>query len=128
MRWVANAFGVAMMAIGIVGLADPAFLLAATSFTRTSTGLYIVAAIRVAVGFVLIGAAATSRMPRTVRILGAFIVLSGIITLFIGVERAREIVEWWSAQGDAFMRAWASMAVIFGLFIIYEVTPRRGAR
>jgi hypothetical protein len=127
MRWFAIAFGLAMTSIGIVGLVDPALLLDATSFTRTSVGLYIVAIIRVSFGLVLIGVAATSRMPRTVRILGAFIVLSGIITPFVGVERARAIVGWWSAQGDAFMRAWASLAVIFGLFVIYVVAHHRGA-
>jgi hypothetical protein len=127
MRWFAIAFALLIAAIGIVCLADPVLLLDATSFTRTSVGLYIVAAIRITFGLVLVGAAATSRMPRTVRILGAFIVLSGIITPFIGVERARAIVEWWSAQGLAFMRAWATLAVIFGLFIAYAVTTRREA-
>jgi uncharacterized membrane protein YoaT (DUF817 family) len=125
MRWVAVAFGVAIALIGIVGLMDPALLLDATSFTLTSLGLYIVAAIRIAFGLVLIGEATASRMPRTLRILGVFIVLAGIITPFFGVERIRMIVEWWSAQSIAFMRTWVSLAVIFGLFIIYVVTPRR---
>jgi uncharacterized membrane protein YoaT (DUF817 family) len=125
MRWAAIAFGVVIAFIGIVGLVDPALLLDATRFTLTSLGLYIVAAIRIAFGLVLIGAATTSRMPRTLRILGAFIVLAGIITPFFGVERTRTIVEWWSAQSTAFMRTWVSLAVIFGLFIIYVVTPRR---
>ena len=125
MRWVAIAFGAVIAAIGIVGLADPALLLDATSFMQTSVGLYIAAAFRVVFGVVLIWIAATSRMPRTLRILGAFTVLAGIITPFIGVERVRAIVEWWSAQGVVFMRTWATVAVIFGIFIIYAVTPRR---
>jgi hypothetical protein len=127
MRWFAITFGLVIAAIGIVGLADPALLLDATSFMQTSVGLYIAAAFRVVFGVVLIWIAATSRMPRTLRILGAFIVLAGIITPFIGVERVRAIVEWWSAQGVVFMRTWATVAVIFGIFIIYAVTPRRGA-
>lgn len=127
MRWFAITFGLLIAAIGIVGLADPALLLDATSFMQTSVGLYIAAAFRIAFGVVLIWIAATSRMPRTLRILGAFIVLAGIITPFIGVERVRAIVEWWSAQGVVFMRTWATVAVIFGIFIIYAVTPRRVA-
>ena len=125
MRWVAVAFGVAIALIGIVGMMDPALLLYATSFTITSPGLYIVAAIRIAFGLVLIGAATASRMPRTLRILGAFIILAGIVTPFFGVERIRNIVEWWSAQSIGFKRTWVSLAIIFGLFIIYAVTPRR---
>ena len=125
MRWVAIAFGVAIALIGIVGLVDPALLLDATSFTLTSPGLYIVAAIRIVFGLVLIGAATASRMPRALQILGAFIILAGIITPFFGVERIRNIVEWWSAQSIGFMRTWVSLAIIFGLFIIYAVTPLR---
>jgi len=127
MRWFAIACGLLMSAIGIVGIADPSLLLDATSFTLTSLGLYVAAAFRVVFGFVLIGVASTSRMPRTLRILGAIIVVAGIITPFVGVERARGIVEWWVRQGIAFMRIWASLAVIFGLFIIYAVIPRRGS-
>ena len=126
MRWSAIAFGLMIAVIGFVGLVNPALILDATKFTLTALGLYIVAAIRIVFGLVLIGAAITSRMPRTLRILGAFIVLAGIITPFFGVERTRAIVEWWSAQSIAFMRTWVSFAIIFGLFIIYAVAPRRG--
>ena len=127
MRGFAGACGFLMAAIGIVGIADPSLLLDATRFTLTSLGLYITAAFRVVFGVVLIGVASTSRMPRTLRTLGAIIVVAGIITPFAGVERARGIVAWWVSQGIAFMRIWASIAVIFGLFIIYAVIPRRGS-
>lgn len=126
-RWLAFAFGLVITAIGIVGMANPTLLLDATKFAQTSVGLYIVAAIRVAFGFVLIAAAAASRAPRTLRILGAFIVLAGIITPFFGVERAHAFVEWWSAQGTAFMRTWAALAIMFGLFVLYAVMPRRSS-
>jgi uncharacterized membrane protein len=125
MRWFAVACGFLMAAIGIVGIADPFLLLDATRFTLTSLGLYIAASFRVVFGLVLIGVASTSRMPRTLRTVGAIIVIAGIITPFVGVERARGIVAWWISQGNVFMRIWASIAVIFGLFIIYAVNPRR---
>jgi hypothetical protein len=124
-RWVAIAFGLAIVAIGVVAMVDPALLLGAATFTQTSVGLYIAAGLRVVFGLVLIGSATSARLPRTVRILGAFIVLAGIVTPFVGIERVGAIVEWWSAQGVAFLRAWGMLAAIFGLFIIYAVTPRR---
>ncbi len=125
MRWLAFVFGLIVTAIGILGMAAPALLLDAMRFTQTSVGLYVVAALRVAFGLILIGVAATSRAPRTLRILGVFVVVAGTITAVIGVERAHAIVDWWSAQGTAFMRSWAALAVILGLFIIYAVAPRR---
>ena len=54
-------------------------------------------------------------------IAAAFRVVFGLV----GVERARGIVAWWVGQGNAFMRIWALIAVIFGLFVIYAVIPRR---
>jgi len=77
MRWLAIAFGLVIAVIGIVGLVDPGLFLDATSFTLASLGLCIVAAIRIAFGLVLIGAATTSRMPRALRILGALFTIEG---------------------------------------------------
>lgn len=125
MRWLASLVGLIIAAIGILGMAAPMVFLDVTAFTLTQVGLYVAAALRVAIGLVLITAAASSRLPRTLRILGALIVVGGVFTAFLGVERARAMVDWWSAQGPIFMRGWAALAMIFGLFIVYAVAPRR---
>jgi NO-binding membrane sensor protein with MHYT domain len=125
LRWFAVLVGLIISAIGILGMAAPTVLLDATRFAQTQVGLYVAAAVRVAFGVALIGAAAASRMPRTLRIAGAVVVVAGIITPFFGVERTQAILDWWSAQGTAFTRTWAAFALIFGLFIIYAATPRR---
>ena len=46
---------------------------------------------------------------------------------FFGIERSRAVFDWWSSQSALFMRAWSGLAVIFGLFVIYALTPRRQA-
>jgi hypothetical protein len=66
-------------------------------------------------------------MPRVLRVLGAAIVLAGLFTPFFGVERTQAMLTWWSGQGQVFMRASASVAVPFGLFLIYAVTSSRRA-
>ncbi len=125
MKRLSFLVGVIITAIGILGIAAPAVLLEAMRLAQTQIGLYVVSALRVVFGLVLIGAAAASRLPKTLRVLGALIIIAGIITPFFGVERTRAIINWWSAQGTAFMRCWAVLAAIFGLFIIYAVTTRR---
>ena len=127
MRWLAVVIGLVITAIGILGMAAPTILLDAARFSITPLGLYVVAAIRIAFGLVLVRVAPVSRAPRILRILGTFIIVAGIITPFLGIERARAIFDWWSAQGAAFLRSWAALPVIFGLFIIYAVAPRRQA-
>ena len=70
-------------------------------------------------------AAPTSRAPKTLRILGVVIIVAGLVTPLVGVERARMIVEWWAAQGSAFMRVWAGFVFALGLLLAYAVVPRR---
>jgi hypothetical protein len=125
MKCLSFLVGLIIAAIGILGMAAPTVLLDGMRFAQTQVGLYVVAALRVAFGLVLIGAAAGSRLPKTLSILGALIIVAGIITPFFGVERTRAIIDWWSAQGTTFMRGWAVLAVILGLFIIYAVATRR---
>jgi len=127
MSKLAIFFGLLIAALGLLGVAAPTILLQAAPFTLTQAGLYAAAAFRVVVGLVLILAAPASRMPRTLRVLGALMVIGGIATPFIGVERARAMVEWWSALGPVFMRVWASLAVLVGSFIIYAASPGRQA-
>lgn len=119
MNALAVFFGFIIAGIGLLGAAAPTILLEATPFLLTNAGLYSAAAFRIIVGVVLLAAAAASRMPRTLRVLGALIVLGGIVTLFIGVDRAQAMVDWWAALGPAFMRGWAFLAVLFGSFIIH---------
>jgi hypothetical protein len=58
------------------------------------------------------------------RILGVSIIVAGLVTPLLGVERARMIVEWWEAQGFAFTRVWAGVALAFGLFLAYAIAAR----
>lgn len=125
MKWLSFLVGLIIAGIGILGIAAPTVLLDGMRFAQTQVGLYVVAALRIVFGLVLIGAAAASRLPKTLRVLGVFMIVAGIITPFFGVERTRAIIDWWSAQGTTFMRTWAVLAVIFGLFIIYAVATRR---
>jgi hypothetical protein len=127
MRWFGFFVGLCIAALGVLGVAAPMILLDFAAFALTEAGIYVAAALRIAIGIALIAIAGTSRLPRTLRVFGALIIVVGFITPFLGIERARAIVDWWSAQGAMFMRAWAAVAVTFGLFIIYAVAPRRSA-
>ena len=115
-----------MTRTGILGVAAPSVLLEFGRSLQTTNALYIVAAVRVMSGAILFLVAPISRAPKILRVLGAFIVIAGVFTPLFGVERSRAMFYWWSTQGPFFTRAWAIVAVAFGLFIVYAVTsPRR---
>lgn len=128
MKLLAVALGLIVAAIGILGVAAPAVLLEFGRSLQTSNALYIVAAVRVMFGAVVLWVASVSRTPKIFRGLGVFFIIAGVLTPFFGVERSRAMFDWWSTQGSLFTRAWAVVAVVLGLFIVYEVaSPRRSA-
>jgi uncharacterized membrane protein YidH (DUF202 family) len=120
--------GLIIAAIGVVGVAAPSVLLEFGRSLQTTNILYVIAAVRVIFGAILLWVAPSSRTPRILRVLGVFIIIAGVFTPLFGVERSRALFEWWQTQGYFFTRAWATVAVAFGLFIVYAVaSPRRSA-
>src|SRR6266571_780106 len=127
-KLLAMAMGLIIASIGVFGMATPSALLELGRSLQTPSALYIVAAVRVIFGALLLWVAPISRTPKTLRVLGVLIVIVGVLTPFIGVERSRAMLDWWSTQGLLFTRLGAGVAVVFGLFIVYAVTtPRRSS-
>ena len=124
MAYIVLTFSIAIAVLGAVGIFVPTVLLAVSRPFLTPAGLYAAAGVRIVLGTALFLAAPASRAPTTLRILGVVIVVAGVVTPLVGVDRARAIVEWWTGQGSAFMRLWAGMALMLGLFLAYAVTPR----
>jgi hypothetical protein len=108
---------------GALGIASPSRLLEAVRYFQTPAGLYFAAGIRVLLGVALLFAAPASRAPGLIYILGVIIIIIGFITLFFGLERFRRLLDWWSAQGSAFVRGWAVLALLFGLSLAYAIAP-----
>ena len=102
----------------------PEVLKMISQYTVTSLGLYVVAVFRLVIGAALVRVAAASRAPRTLRVLGVVTLVSGVITFFLGVDRAREIVNWWLGQGPVLMRLWPGLALILGAVMVWAVFPR----
>lgn len=114
-------FGLSMVALGLVGVIKPALLLRLVGRFQTQAGLYAAMAIRLAMGLALFLAAPESHVPHVFRALGAFVFASGVITPFIGIERVKRIVAWWTARGTVFQRAWGCLALAFGVFILWAI-------
>ena len=121
---LAMALGFVVAAIGILGVAAPSVLLEFGRSMQSAGALYVVAAVRVGFGAILCWAAPNSRTPRTLRILGIFIIIAGLGTPFFGVAWTRALFDWWSTHGSFFTRAWPLAAVGFGLFIAYTSLSR----
>lgn len=121
MTTLAAVFGLFMVSLGLLAMASPRSMFRFAERFQTQAGLYAAMAIRLVMGVTLILAAPESHVPQALRILGAIVFVSGMITPFIGVERVKRIVAWWGARPSIFQQAWAALALTLGAFIVWAV-------
>jgi hypothetical protein len=125
MRFAALLTAIVAVVVGIVGLLSPESLTAVRRlYFATPVRLYPAAAVRVAMGVVLILAARNSRAPLAVRVLGAVVCAQGLAAMIVGVDRSPAILEW-ETMHPALLRIGAAVAVGTGAFIAFAVTPVR---
>ena len=125
MRFAALLTAIVVVAVGIVGLVSPDSLTAVRRlYFATPLSLYAAAAVRVAMGVVLILSARNSRAPLAVRVLGAVVCAQGLAAMVFGVDRSQAILEW-ETMHPALLRIGAAVAVGTGAFIAFAVTPMR---
>ena len=113
-----------LVAQGLIGLAAPDTFSGVVRFMQTSPAINAAAAVRVAIGIVLLQAASTSRLPIFMRILGGFVLVGGILTPFVGRQFAEVILNWWSSHGSALVRLFAAVSLALGLVTAYAVAPK----
>ena len=122
MRYVLLTIGVIVVLLGIAGVVQPEILVSIGRLAVTSTGLWVLGAVRVSIGFVVILSAPASRTPRTLRVLGIVVLIAGLITPFLSVEWTRSMLDREVSLGPAFMRALAGGVAAAGAFFIYAVS------
>ncbi len=121
MQLVALGLSVSIAVLSALYFVAPARLLNVTRWFQTPVGLYAASALRLLLGVALFLVAPSSRAPRVLRILGILIFVAGLVTPFIGVDRSRKLLDWWSARGPGFNRVWAAVSFAFGLFLVYAI-------
>jgi hypothetical protein len=127
-KTLAFVFGLCIGTVGVVGMLAPSSLVWIAQHSVTSGAFYLIAAVRVGFGLVLIYAASASRTPRTLRIVGYVIVAAGLATALtglVGIERARTIIDWWLQQGAGIIRLTSVVLVALGGFVVYACVPVR---
>jgi hypothetical protein len=128
LRLCATLFSLGIAGLGVLGIAAPSLLLELGRSLLLPPALYGVAAVRVAFGVLLIVIAAGSRMPRTLRLIGAFIVVAGLLTPFVGVLPFDEALAWFSMHRLGLFRLVATLPMIGGIFLAYAINPGRQIR
>jgi hypothetical protein len=130
MKVLAFVIGLCIIAIGAIGFVTPSALVRIAQHFGTPKDWYVLGAVRLAVGVLLLSVAKTSRTPRVLRIVAFVPLLAGLgalATPFLGVERAQATLEWWSRLGPAYLRLSAIPLLVLGGLIAYACVPLRRA-
>ena len=89
MRWLGLVIGALVILASAISFAVPDLRLSLERSVMTPTGLYAIAALRIAIGLVFVLAAPASRAPGTLRVLELIVIIVGLTTPRVGVARAR---------------------------------------
>lgn len=127
MRFLAILLGLVVIGAGLLLVAAPDGFVAITGPFVTPVGLYAAAIIRIGFGVILWRASGSSRAPAVLRVVGILLVIAGLTTPFVGVDRARAMLSWWVGQGPAWMRAVGGVVLLAGGLITYAFTTGRRA-
>jgi hypothetical protein len=125
-KLLAFGIGLAIAIFGAAGIFFPTGLTWIANHVVTSGAFYVIAAIRIGFGLVLISVAADSRAPKAIRVLGYLIVISGItaaVVGLVGIGQAHQIIDWWIEQGSGVTRLTSVLVLALGGFVAYACAP-----
>lgn len=121
------AFGVSVLLIiqGLLGILAPDVFVGVIRLFQSPPMIYVAAALRIAIGIVLLCAVTGSRFPMFLRIFGVLVLIGGLLTSFVGVQFAHTIIALWSSRGPWLVRLFALASLALGLMTSYAVFPKR---
>jgi uncharacterized protein YjeT (DUF2065 family) len=125
MKTLVLAVGALIVIAGLGVFLFPAAVLALARHPVTRLQLYASAVIRVGLGALFIAVARDARLPWLLRLIGGFLLVAGIGTFLLGLERAGAIANWISQRSPTEVRLFGTVPVILGVLVIHAC---RGAR
>jgi hypothetical protein len=119
---IVSLTGLAVAAIGLLGVAAPATLIDLLTRWRVLTRLPVTLGLRVGSGILFLVAAAHCRLPDIVRAVGILELVGATVLLVAGSARLQGFVAWWLQRSPAFVRCWCAGALAFGILLAYSGT------
>ena len=111
--------GLAVAAIGLLGVVAPIRLTRLLNSQRVLTGLPVTFAVRIVTGSIFVVAAPDCRVPTLVRLIGLLEFGGAVVLLGLGGEHLGRFVKWWLERSSSFVRYWSLGALTLGTLILY---------
>lgn len=119
MSVVVSILGVLAVMIGLLGLANPRFILGLVEYYRGPTRFRLAVGVRLVLGVLLLTVASSCRLPVLVQGVGVLSIVAATVILIAGQERFDTFIEWWLKHPPAFLRISALFALVFGILLVY---------
>ena len=125
MKAIALIIALMMVSLGLTGVLWPEGLMQLGTYSFSGSGMYVVAAVRIVLGALLFFAAASTRTPKTLRVIGLIILVAGIVTALIPAERALAMKDWFLGRNLNMLRIAVCFPLAVGIFIGWSTFSRR---
>ena len=116
-------FGVFTLLMGLWGVLAPARLADFVTRFGSKSGLWFAAGIRLVLGLALWFAAPASHAPLLLQVLGVLALVAAVVLPFMGVDRFKRLIDWWTKLSPTAMRFNSLFAVVFGAIILWALLP-----
>jgi uncharacterized membrane protein len=116
-KFILILIAVLLIVLGVTGVFWPPALMDLAKWSFSPKGIYLAAGLRIVIGLLLLVAAGATAMPKTVRVIGAILLVGGIATAFLSAETAQRLASWWLENGEDRLRMTACLPLVLGIFL-----------
>lgn len=120
MVYVVKAIGIILLVFGVVCLVSPSIIRNLINFAKVGKRIYIGGAIRVIFGILLLLATTSATLPAIPGIIGAIILISGILMFALGLARVHAFMDKFLNLPDNKLRIPPAVTAIIGILLIYS--------
>lgn len=120
---ISGFLGVFALLMGVWGVLVPSRLSAFVTRFGSTGGLWFAAGIRLVFGLALWFAAPAARAPLLFQVLGVIALIAAVVLPFMGVERFKRLINWWTKLSPMAMRFSSLFAVAFGAVVLWALLP-----
>jgi hypothetical protein len=119
---IVGLLGALLVVRGAVFLANPSRFEGFLAFWLPDPRIYLIVFLRLFMGVVLLAAAAESRLPTLLTVLGIVSLLAALIAALLGPARLRAMAGRWAGRSSALIRLWAAATAALGAFLLYAAS------
>jgi drug/metabolite transporter (DMT)-like permease len=106
---------------GVLVIFKPALVQDLARLFADKSGMWIGAAIRAVLALGLFAAAAESKAPMLLRLLGLLILVTAIVMPILGLDRHRRMIDWWLGRKRTTQMLCGVAAFVLGVVLIYVI-------